>query len=181
MQITDMQSFGVAVRNHRQQQGVTQAQLAAMTNTSQRFISALENGKPTLHVGKVFNVAKMLGIKFEAQASPIKNDVTRPLTEQILNFLEHAPDNAARTDEIVSYLGMNTGNKTQMLKLEQALRYLIENMQIESDHKNTTGFTFSAGTNGALINMRTFMLTPGYLYKQQLMKDYVDNSVKLFS
>jgi transcriptional regulator with XRE-family HTH domain len=65
MQMQDAKSFGAAVRAHRKQQNATQAQLAAMTNTSARFISSLENGNPNVQLGKALHVAWMLGIKIK--------------------------------------------------------------------------------------------------------------------
>jgi len=66
MQIKDAKSFGAAVRAYRKQQNVTQLQLAAVANTSPRLISALENGKPTIQLGKALRIAWMLGIRVEA-------------------------------------------------------------------------------------------------------------------
>ena len=65
MQIKDAKSFGEAIRTLRKQQGLTQQQLSAVVNTSQRFISALENGKPTAHLERALRVAWMLGMRFE--------------------------------------------------------------------------------------------------------------------
>lgn len=64
MQIQDAKSFGSAVRTYRNFQRLTQSQLAAMTNTSARFISALENGSPNVQLDKALRVAWMLGFEF---------------------------------------------------------------------------------------------------------------------
>ena len=65
MQIKDANSFGAAIRVHRKQQGITQLQLSAVTNTSPRFISSPENGNPNVQLDKALRVAWMLGIKFD--------------------------------------------------------------------------------------------------------------------
>ena len=68
MLLTDSKSFGVAVRTYRKSQGATQVQLAAVANTGVRFIGDLENGKPTIQLGKALRVAGILGMKIEVSA-----------------------------------------------------------------------------------------------------------------
>ena len=46
--IQDAEQFGQAVRQVRKSQGLTQQELALTANTAPRFISDLENGKPTM-------------------------------------------------------------------------------------------------------------------------------------
>ena len=65
MKLLDSKSFGAAVRLHRKKQGATQIQLAAIANTGTRFIGDLENGKPTVQLGKALRVANILGMKIE--------------------------------------------------------------------------------------------------------------------
>ena len=65
MEIKDAKTFGAAIRVCRKQQGITQQQLAAVANTSPRFIGALENGKTTAHLERALRVAWMLGMRFE--------------------------------------------------------------------------------------------------------------------
>ncbi|MCQ2599606.1 MAG: helix-turn-helix domain-containing protein [Alphaproteobacteria bacterium] len=64
MQITDSKSFGNAVKRYRKEQNLTQSQLAAVANTSQRLISEIENGKTTTQLDKALHVAWVLGIRF---------------------------------------------------------------------------------------------------------------------
>ncbi len=54
--------IGELVRRVRRQQGLKQAELAALTNCGPRFIGELERGKPTLQWGKVLDVLSGLGI-----------------------------------------------------------------------------------------------------------------------
>jgi len=63
MKLTDAKTFGEAVRMYRKKQKATQIQLAAIANTGARFISDLENGKPTVQLDKALRVAKILGMK----------------------------------------------------------------------------------------------------------------------
>ncbi len=43
--------------------GLTQAELALASGTGMRFLSDLENGKPTCQIGKTLTVLKTLGIR----------------------------------------------------------------------------------------------------------------------
>lgn len=61
----DVKTIGTLVRNKRKKLNITQAYLAAAANTGVRFISDLENGKPTIELGKVLHVLKTLNIKLE--------------------------------------------------------------------------------------------------------------------
>jgi HTH-type transcriptional regulator/antitoxin HipB len=60
--IRDTIEFGAAIRARRKALGNTQAQVAALCGTGLRFISDLENGKPTIELGKALFVAQALGI-----------------------------------------------------------------------------------------------------------------------
>ncbi|MGD9909491.1 MAG: helix-turn-helix domain-containing protein [Candidatus Izemoplasmatales bacterium] len=55
--------FGKIIQDKRKQIGITQKYLAAISNTGIRFISDLENGKPTVQLDKAFIVAKTLNIE----------------------------------------------------------------------------------------------------------------------
>ena len=60
--IQDTAELGRKVRELRRAQKITQAQLAGLANTGIRFISDLENGKETCHIGKVLRVLEALGV-----------------------------------------------------------------------------------------------------------------------
>jgi len=51
------------VRKARKNQGATQAEFASLCGVGVRFISELENGKPTVQLGKVLQVIKCLGLE----------------------------------------------------------------------------------------------------------------------
>ena len=60
--IRTCEAMGKRIRDLRRAQGVTQAQLAGLSNTGVRFISDLENGKETCQTGKMLNVLATLGV-----------------------------------------------------------------------------------------------------------------------
>ena len=60
--IRNTAELGRMVRELRRAQKITQAQLAGLANTGIRFISDLENGKETCHIGKVLRVIETLGV-----------------------------------------------------------------------------------------------------------------------
>jgi HTH-type transcriptional regulator/antitoxin HipB len=57
-----LDSLGTTIQKTRKAQGLTQEALAGACGVGKRFISELENGKPTCQVGKVFSVLATLGI-----------------------------------------------------------------------------------------------------------------------
>ena len=67
MQITSMKDIGFLVRKKRKELKLTQIQLAQLSNVGTRFLSDLENGKPTCEVEKTLKVLSNLGIKLTVQ------------------------------------------------------------------------------------------------------------------
>ena len=65
--IYDVSIFGNVIKQRRKALGYTQAQVAKLCGTGTRFISDLENGKPTIELGKAITVASALGIDLVAQ------------------------------------------------------------------------------------------------------------------
>jgi HTH-type transcriptional regulator/antitoxin HipB len=60
--IVDVGQLGAAIRHKRRAIGMRQAELAAMSGVGARFLSELENGKPTAEIGKALRVLKRLGL-----------------------------------------------------------------------------------------------------------------------
>ena len=54
--------IGIIVQMRRKKFGLTQAMAAALCNVGTRFLSDLENGKPTIHLGKTMRVLKNFGV-----------------------------------------------------------------------------------------------------------------------
>jgi y4mF family transcriptional regulator len=57
------EDLGRLVKKERKAMGLTQAELALASGTGMRFLSDLENGKPTCQIGKTLTVLKTLGIR----------------------------------------------------------------------------------------------------------------------
>lgn len=65
MRIMNVEQVGRLVRQARKAQGFTQAKLAQFCLVGGRFLSDLENAKPTCEIGKVLHILFNLGIKIE--------------------------------------------------------------------------------------------------------------------
>ena len=57
-----VEELGQAIKKVRVMRGLTQHELAMRTNTSTKFISNVENGKDTAHIGKVLLLVRVLDI-----------------------------------------------------------------------------------------------------------------------
>lgn len=68
--ITDAASLGRVLRERRRRDGLTQAEAAGLTNVGIRFLSELENGKPTVRLDKVLRVVAAFGLQL--QLAPMK-------------------------------------------------------------------------------------------------------------
>ena len=62
MNISDTKQFGVYLKERRKQLCYTQAFLSEVSGLSISFISDVENGKPTVELGKVLYLANLLGL-----------------------------------------------------------------------------------------------------------------------
>lgn len=63
VKIKSTNELGSLVRKYRESQKMTQADILGLANTGNRFISELENGKPTLQFQKVLDVLDTLGLE----------------------------------------------------------------------------------------------------------------------
>lgn len=54
--------LGLIIKNHRKLLGLTQTEVALSCGLGIRFISDLENGKPTCQIDKAFRVIQALGL-----------------------------------------------------------------------------------------------------------------------
>ncbi|GHU05545.1 hypothetical protein FACS1894205_5680 [Alphaproteobacteria bacterium] len=54
------EELGMAIKRVRKMRGFTQRDLAMQTNTSEKFISNIENGKETAQLGKVLLLIRVL-------------------------------------------------------------------------------------------------------------------------
>ena len=62
--------LGKLIKKERKLRHLTQTQLGDLTGTSINFISQVEAGKPTAHIGKVFRVLQVLGFELQCQRGP---------------------------------------------------------------------------------------------------------------
>jgi y4mF family transcriptional regulator len=60
--VEDTKMIGKIVRQARKGMGLTQTETAALCNVGVRFLSELENGKPTVSLAKVFSILRGLGL-----------------------------------------------------------------------------------------------------------------------
>jgi transcriptional regulator with XRE-family HTH domain len=66
MKITNPADLGRIIKQKRKDDGLTLEEAAAVCGVSYAFLSALENGKETVRLNKVLQVARCLGIELEA-------------------------------------------------------------------------------------------------------------------
>lgn len=65
MIIKTSEDIAKTVRHKRKELKLTQAQLAGLCNVGTRFVSDLENAKPTCQLDKTLKILNGLGIKLE--------------------------------------------------------------------------------------------------------------------
>jgi y4mF family transcriptional regulator len=61
--IADVGHVGAAIRAKRRAIGMRQEELASLSGVGARFLSEVENGKPSAEIGKVLQVLKRLGLE----------------------------------------------------------------------------------------------------------------------
>jgi hypothetical protein len=66
-----LKELGVAIKHERKARSLTQTQLGQITNTSINFISQVESGKVSAHIGKVLRVLQVLGIELHYRRGPL--------------------------------------------------------------------------------------------------------------
>jgi y4mF family transcriptional regulator len=57
--------IGAAIRHKRKKDGLKLADAAGLCNVGYRFLSNIENGKPTARLGMVLQVINALGLEIE--------------------------------------------------------------------------------------------------------------------
>lgn len=65
MEVQNPTDLSNIIKGHRKSLKLTQAECASFCGVGLRFFSELENGKQSLHLGKVMQVLKMLGLKMQ--------------------------------------------------------------------------------------------------------------------
>lgn len=65
MDVQNPADLSRTVKGRRKNLKLTQVECASFCGVGVRFFSELENGKQSLHLGKVMQVLKMLGLKMQ--------------------------------------------------------------------------------------------------------------------
>jgi transcriptional regulator with XRE-family HTH domain len=63
IRIQTPEDLGKAIREQRKHNGLTLVEAAGLTNVGVRFLSELENGKPTVRLDKLLLVVNGLGLR----------------------------------------------------------------------------------------------------------------------
>jgi len=66
-----LKELGLAIKQERKARSLTQTQLGEITKTSINFISQVESGKISAHIGKVLRVLQVLGIELHYRRGPL--------------------------------------------------------------------------------------------------------------
>ncbi len=59
----NLKNLGQLIKSERKKRRLTQTQLGEISETSINFISQIESGKASAHIGKVFRVIQVLGFE----------------------------------------------------------------------------------------------------------------------
>lgn len=65
IRVKSAMDIGAAVRSKRKEDGLTLVEASGLLNVNYRFLSDLENGKPTVRLDKVLQVLAGLGLELE--------------------------------------------------------------------------------------------------------------------
>jgi y4mF family transcriptional regulator len=74
--------LGRFVRERRKANGLTQSELALLAGVGRRFVSELENGKPSLQVDKVDTILRVFGMQLGVVP---RRRPTSPISERAVN------------------------------------------------------------------------------------------------
>jgi len=70
MRLSNTEDLGRYLRDRRRAAGLSQDELALRSTVSRRWLSGLEQGKPTVEVGLVFKVIAALGLYLDCRPAP---------------------------------------------------------------------------------------------------------------
>ncbi|MET0491747.1 MAG: helix-turn-helix domain-containing protein [Actinoplanes sp.] len=70
MRVDSIGDLGRYLRDHRLRNGLSQEEVATRSGTSRRWLSELENGKPTVEIGLTLKVVFALGLMMEVGPAP---------------------------------------------------------------------------------------------------------------
>lgn len=104
MTLSSVSDLSRAVHDSRIGQGISQAELAERSGTSQRFVSEFERGKQSAEVGKVLALLSALGLKFCITASRTPEESRALVQEGIESIRAELEAKPKPTKKLVDYL-----------------------------------------------------------------------------
>jgi HTH-type transcriptional regulator/antitoxin HipB len=90
IRIKNSQQIGLLIRLSRKEQGIDQASLASICGFSERPLKAIEKGRGSLSVDKLFKILDELGIKLNVE--PPNSLSTEELENKLTQSIKHASD-----------------------------------------------------------------------------------------
>lgn len=90
MRLKTSRELGMRLKEARQEQGLSQMELADRISVSRPWISHLEAGKPTIEVGLVLRAITALGL--ECDVRPRASTTSRPSSTDLSRILESSTD-----------------------------------------------------------------------------------------
>lgn len=90
MQIRTPRELAMRLKETRQEQGLSQAELADRIGVSRRWVSQLESGKKTLEVGLVLRAIKALGLECDIRSRD--SAISRQGSTDLGRILESSTD-----------------------------------------------------------------------------------------
>jgi len=92
------------VRAERQEQGLSQAELAQRSGCSQRLISEFERGKQTVEFGKVLQLIHALGLSFGVTSAKTAQENERVVYDTIRGIERTILSKSKSKRKLVDYL-----------------------------------------------------------------------------
>jgi transcriptional regulator with XRE-family HTH domain len=80
MKLRTIKELGVLIRDARRQAGLTQAQVADQMRATQKWVSAVENGKDTAEIGQVLRLLALL--RLDITVEPANSEALAPSPAQ---------------------------------------------------------------------------------------------------
>lgn len=92
--------IGRIIATARKARALTQTQLARELGVTQNWLSEIERGKDTAHIGKVLRVLSFLGVRLEVGEAPwltaVEPNPARPVTNTLDDILKTHSSGARR-------------------------------------------------------------------------------------